>query len=299
MPQNPKISVIVPTRNRPQFLRQALESVQAQDYEAFECIVVDDGSQDFGATERVVRDLRDARFRVVQSRVASRLSVESLSRFEKGLALNAGIEEAATEWLAFLDDDDLYAPFRLSRGLVSVQARTDVRVAVARSGQFTIAPPTWRPPPTLRIRKVRNPLAHMMPHSSTWTLSRALAYDVGLFRPYGVLEDWEFFSRVWSAAQIWQDEAITVAIRRHNAVRDNYGLQARITMRQDLLRSGVLRPNWTSRAFQLYRLSQAESLAGKRLRAVTNALLSLVPIPYPRYVAQALRAMTRGRAPQP
>jgi glycosyltransferase involved in cell wall biosynthesis len=227
------------------------------------------------------------------------MNAENFSRFGKGQALNTGIEEATTDWLAFLDDDDLYAPYRLCRGLASVRTRADVRVTVARSGQFTVAPPAWRPAPTLRIRKVRNPLAQMMPHPSTWTLSRALAYDVGLFRPYGILEDWEFYSRLWPVAMIWRDEAITVAIRRHDAIRNNYGLQARIKMRRDLLKSGAIRPNRASRAFQLYRLSQNESRAGNHLGAIAAALMSLAPTPYPRYVAQAVRAMTRGLLPEP
>jgi glycosyltransferase involved in cell wall biosynthesis len=299
MRQTPQISVIVPTRDRPQLLRQALESVRTQDFEAFECIVVDDGSHEFGETARVVCDLHDARFRLIQSRVASTSDAGPGSRFAKGLAVNRGIDEATTEWLAFLDDDDLFAPYRLSRGLESVRSRPGVLVTVARSGAFTTAPPGWPPAPRLRLRRVRNPLARMMPHASTWTLSRSLAYDVGLFRPYGVMEDWEFYSRLWSVAAIWRDDATTVAIRQHDALRNNYGLEARIKMRQDLLRSGVLRPNLASRAFQLYRLSQAESRAGNHLGAVLDALMSLVPVPYPRYVVQAVRAVTRGVLPQP
>lgn len=292
--RNPKISVIVPTRNRPELLRQALLSVQAQDCDAFECIVVDDGSQDFTATEAVVRDLRDDRFRVLRSRIGPGLNVESASRFAKGLALNLGIEEATAEWLAFLDDDDLYAPYRLSRGLASLQTCPDMRFAVARNGHFSSKSPNWHSPSPIRLRKARNPLSEMMPHSSTWTVSRALAYDVGLFRPYGVLEDWEFYFKVAAVADIWRDEAVTVAIRRHNGVRENYGLQARIEMRRDLLRSGALRPTWGSRAFQLYRLSQLELLAGNKLRAAGAALQSLAPFPYPRYIRQVIRAAKHG-----
>lgn len=296
VPETPQISVIVPTRNRPQLLRQALNSIQVQDCEAFECIVVDDGSQNVGQTEQVVRDLQDARFRLVRSRDGSAL-VKPTLRFAKGRALNAGIEEATTDWLAFLDDDDVYAPYRLSRGLASVHTRANVLITVARSSEFSVTPPAWRQAAALRLRKVRNPLARMVPHSSTWTLSRGLAYDVGLFRPYGVLEDWEFYSRLWPLATIWRDEAVTVSIRSHDGARDNYGLKARVEMRRYFQKSGALTPNWASRAFQLYRLSQLESRAGNHVRALTDALLSFVPIPYPRYVGQAIKAVRNSLRP--
>ncbi len=286
--------MIVPTRDRPELLRCALQSVRAQDCEDYECIVVDDGSRDFSATSRVVHELRDDRFRLIQSRDAQTSSAENLSRFGKGLAMNAGIEAATSDWLAFLDDDDVFAPYRLSRGLQSVVSQPEVRITVARAGQFSTEAPTWPPGTDVRLRKVRNPLAEMMPHASTWTLSRSLAYDAGLFRPYGVLEDWEFYSRLCSLTAIWKDEAVTSAIRRHDGVRSNYGLHARIAMRRTLVRSGALSPNRASHAFQLYRLSLLEMRAGFNRDAAGHALRSLVPVPYPRYVRQALRALLHG-----
>jgi glycosyltransferase involved in cell wall biosynthesis len=273
-------------------LRQALESVQAQDFTDFECIVVDDASDNVGATEHVVAALDDRRFRVVRSRSAASSSRESLSRYARGLALNIGVEQSSAPWLAFLDDDDLYAPYRLSRGVATTRERPGVRITVARSGAFSSSEPVWDRLPELRLTRVRNPLAQMIPHSSTWMLSRSLAYDVGLFRPYGAMEDWEFYSRLWAIAEIWRDEATTVSIRRHDGVRHNYGVEARIRMREDLLRTGSLRPNRASFAFQLYRLSQLKSQCGDHVGAVSAALRSLIPVPYPRYVGQTVRAVT-------
>lgn len=291
--------MIVPTRDRAELLRCALQSVQAQDCDDYECIVVDDGSRDFDATSRIVRDLHDDRFRVIQSRDARSSSAENLSRFGKGLALNAGIEAAASDWLAFLDDDDVFAPYRLSHGLQSVESQPGVRITVARAGQFSTAVPAWSRPTDARLRRVRRPLAEMMPHASTWTLSRSLAHDAGLFRPYGVLEDWEFYSRLCPLTDIWKDDTVTSAIRRHEGVRNNYGLHARIAMRRALLRSGALSPNRASHAFQLYRLSLLELRAGLHRDAAGHALRSLLPVPYPRYVRQTLRTAVQAlrRAP--
>jgi glycosyltransferase involved in cell wall biosynthesis len=294
--QPPEISVVVPTRDRSHFLREALLSVQAQDFAAFECIVVDDGSRDINATLGVVRDLHDDRFRLIQSRIGPSPGNGRSLQFAKGLAVNTGIEAATADWLAFLDDDDRYAPYRLSRGLASVHAQPNVRVTVARSAQFRAGPPRWpessRVPP--RLRRIRKPLARMMPHSSTWTLSRAAAYEVGLFRPYGTLEDWEFYSKLCAHAPIWYDDAVTAAIRLHDGTRDRYGLTDRVKMRRLLRKTGALSPDLASRAFQLYRLSQLESRAGQHARAVTHAVLALAPVPYPRYLVQTIRAVARA-----
>lgn len=294
MPHSPRISVIIATRNRPQLLEQALESVRRQDLADFECIVVDDASQDFSATESVVHRLHDPRFRVIQSRDVRKTSAESLARYGKGLALNIGIEQAASDWLSFLDDDDLYAPYRLSRGLQSLEAQPGARVVVARSSHFAGPPPEWSPEPPLKVHRLNNPMAQMMPHFSGWTLSRALAYEAGLFRPYNLLEDWEFYAQLRTLTTIWCDDATVSAIRRHDGARNNYGLHARVEMRQRLIQTGALCPNWSSRAFQMYRLSLLELNAGYHLGAVAHAMGALFPVPYPRYVRQAVRALADG-----
>lgn len=89
------ISVIVPTRNRPRFLRRALDSVLAQRVPAEEVIVVDDASSD--ATETVVRSYRDA----------SICYLKLSERRGAAHARNMGIQAAKGPYLALLDDDDV------------------------------------------------------------------------------------------------------------------------------------------------------------------------------------------------
>jgi len=80
-------------------LKQAVESVLAQDFEDFECIVVDDGSTD--DTSEVLRS-----YPVV--------SVVQQSHRGVSAARNAGIKAATGELIAFLDSDDLWLPQKLS-----------------------------------------------------------------------------------------------------------------------------------------------------------------------------------------
>ena len=101
-----EISVVLPFRNAARFLPEALASLQRQDFEDFEVVMVDDGSADEGpsAASRFASD--DGRFRLVPSR-------------GRGLvpALNTGLAEASGRWIARLDADDRCHPSRLGRQL--------------------------------------------------------------------------------------------------------------------------------------------------------------------------------------
>ena len=99
------VSVIVPTRNRRTLLAMTLRSVLRQRDVGFEVIVVDEGSTD--DTAEFLAALDDPRVRVIRHDDALGLSA----------ARNRGAAEARGDWLAFIDDDDLWAPDKLARQL--------------------------------------------------------------------------------------------------------------------------------------------------------------------------------------
>jgi glycosyltransferase involved in cell wall biosynthesis len=94
----PKVSVIIPTYNRRDFVREAVASVLAQTYGDFELLVVDDGSDD--DTAAVVREFDGVRYVFQPNRGVS-------AARNRGAALSGG------ELLAFLDSDDLWQPRKL------------------------------------------------------------------------------------------------------------------------------------------------------------------------------------------
>jgi glycosyltransferase involved in cell wall biosynthesis len=101
----PDVSVVVPTRDRAGRLAQTLQTALAQRGVALELIVVDDGSTD--ETMDLLAAIDDSRLRVVS--LASSQGVST--------ARNSGIAAATGSWIALLDDDDLWAPDKLSRQL--------------------------------------------------------------------------------------------------------------------------------------------------------------------------------------
>jgi glycosyltransferase involved in cell wall biosynthesis len=102
------VSVVVPTHDREHFLRQTLRSIQLQRDVDLEIVVVDDGSPS-GQVEAVVADLGDDRIRVLRNDIAQGVSG----------ARNRGVAEARGSWVAFCDDDDLWAADKLAEQLAA------------------------------------------------------------------------------------------------------------------------------------------------------------------------------------
>lgn len=94
-------SVIIPTYNRPELLKDAIQSVIDQTFSDFELIIVDDHSTD--NTKEVVDSFCDERIKYFLNDHAK----------GPGGARNAGLFRAKGEWVAFLDSDDMWLPKRL------------------------------------------------------------------------------------------------------------------------------------------------------------------------------------------
>ena len=95
----PMFSVIIPTYNRADLIRAALDSVFAQEFKGYEVIVVDDGSTD---STREILESYDNRIRLFTQ-----------GNKGPGAARNLGLEHATGEYVTFLDSDDLWFPWTL------------------------------------------------------------------------------------------------------------------------------------------------------------------------------------------
>ena len=98
----PAVSVIITNYNYEQYVRDAIQSVVAQDYPNFECVIVDDASTDrsFELIMEYLNQLDDERFRCL------RLGKNS----GQMAAFKAGLENTTGQFVGFLDADDLYFP---------------------------------------------------------------------------------------------------------------------------------------------------------------------------------------------
>ncbi len=107
----PKISIIIPLFNRPEFIKETLNSLIAQTYKKWEAIIIDDGSTDNSVQEVDKIAKKD-----------NRIKLYKRNRNPKGAQTcrNIGIEKASGEYLIFLDSDDLLKPFALQQRIETI-----------------------------------------------------------------------------------------------------------------------------------------------------------------------------------
>ena len=103
MNQSPAISVILPVYNAEAYVREAVESILAQSFTDFECIIINDGSTD--GSGAILRELaaRDTRIVLVEQPNEGLVS-----------ALNKGLEMARADLIARMDADDVSMPERFA-----------------------------------------------------------------------------------------------------------------------------------------------------------------------------------------
>ncbi len=93
---SPYFSIVLPTCNRVQFIKEAIESVLLQTFDNWELFVINDGSQD--GTDKEISQYASDKVRIINLTDNNGVSH----------ARNCALELASGKYIAFLDDDDLY-----------------------------------------------------------------------------------------------------------------------------------------------------------------------------------------------
>jgi glycosyltransferase involved in cell wall biosynthesis len=182
------VTAVVPTHDRVALLRTTLRTLLWQRDVAIDVVVVDDGSrQDVSA---VLDELADPRVRLLRNEVACGVSA----------ARNRGAAEARGRWLAFCDDDDLWAPDKLIRQLRAAAASSDAgwsyggAVHVNRDLRITSAK---RPPPGEQLFRAL-PRWSTMPGGSSNAIVRAdVFHEAGGWDETLInLADWDLWAKL-------------------------------------------------------------------------------------------------------
>lgn len=117
---SPLVSVVIPSFNRLDYLLRAIESVLNQTYSKTEIIVVNDGSTEEGYLEhKYIKDIKQINLEQNQ---------KIINGFGPGNIRNFGINKASGEWIAFLDDDDLWLKDKLEIQLNHLKG-TDLKMS--------------------------------------------------------------------------------------------------------------------------------------------------------------------------
>ena len=203
----PGVSVVVPTHNRRDLLEETLDSVFEQRGVFVEVIVVDDGSSD--DTSTFLASVPDPRLRTIVHE--NSLGVAT--------ARNTGLRAASKPWVAFIDDDDLWAPEKLATQVSAMERSGDARWPCSAAIIINEHRLPIRHQPPLARRDLAEVLLarNVIPGGASGVVAATdLAREVGGFDPrFSVLADWDFWIRLGLASPVATVSRVLHAYRIH------------------------------------------------------------------------------------
>ncbi|PHJ64571.1 glycosyl transferase [Nostoc linckia z18] len=222
----PIVSVVIPTRNRPQIVVRGAKSALSQTLQSIEVIVIVDGPD--RQTVDALSQIGDPRLRVI----------ELPQNIGPSGARNTGVREAKGTWIAFLDDDDQWLPQKLERQLELATSSTYEFPVVA--SRFISRTPKGDFICPRRLPQASEPLSEYLfvrnsffkgegcIQTSTLFVKKELMEKMPLEEKFPRHEDWEWLLRVNAmenaqilfvpeAMAIWHSE---MGIKRLSNVHD-------------------------------------------------------------------------------
>lgn len=210
--KSPVVSVVLPTFNRLEYLRIAVESVYAQTFPEWELIIADDGSDE--ETRAYLRALENPpHVRIIW---LSHCGIP-------GAVRNAALREARGEYIAFLDSDDQWMPMKLERQIAALRAHGDCHWSytgyfrIDASGELNSSAGYEQ-----RIRYRGAILEHLLVNAvDIWTpavvVERRLLAQVGGFDEELLLfEDYDLWLRLASQSEIHLLDEPLICVRSHD-----------------------------------------------------------------------------------
>lgn len=207
----PRVAVVIPVRDHPEYLAESLASVFRQTYESIEVIVVDDGSTE---------DLSPA-----LAPWGDRIRLERQPATGVAAARNRGVSVATAPVIAFHDADDLMEPIRISTLMARLESDPALEVVFGNgvcidAGGTALGPVI---PPRQARSLVRRglPLDELMRRSVVYLqaslIRRGVLDELGGFPPLPAGSDWWFFLRCALRAPLAYVDASLFRYRQHGA----------------------------------------------------------------------------------
>ena len=206
------VSVILPTYNRLQYLRQAIESVLAQTFTDWELIIADDGSDEETRTYlKTCESLPGVRVMLLP-----RLG-------NPGAVRNVALRETRGEYIAFLDSDDLWMPWKLELQLAALCASPDCQwsytgyIPINHAGDSI----KFKPNPRLALHagQIFEHLMRLQVNIATPTVmvrKQLLERAGGFDEQQGLYEDYQLWLRLSLMAKNCVLKQPLTCVRRHD-----------------------------------------------------------------------------------
>jgi glycosyltransferase involved in cell wall biosynthesis len=288
------VSIVIPTLDRTTLLARTLVRVLSQSDVDLEVLVIDDGSTPAAATTPNLRPLlADARIRVVRHDQTKGVAA----------ARNTGIAAATAPWLAFLDDDDLWASNKLATQLGALADRPDCTWSY--TGDVTLD----EDPSVLWITEgpagqgidVRLLQKNAVPGgaSSVVAATTAVKEAGGFDESFSVLADWDLWIRLsqLGCAAAVRDPLVGYVKHRQGMSFDTRRSLAEFGRLEEKYRSVRQSRNVEIDALSYLRyISDLECRAGRRWSAAAHRFQIGMPRMGPRSVARTMATLVSPTA---
>lgn len=213
-----KVSIIIPTYNRANYIGQTIKSALSQTYSDYEIIVVDDGSTD--NTKEVIAQYNG--------------KVRYFYQENKGptVARNLGINKSSGEYIAFLDDDDMWLPEKLEKQVRVLDA--DPRIGFVCCASYVIDDKNnemliWKRNKELTKATFENLYERNFVYNLTVLIREGCIKEVGgLDETLLVSADYDLWLRVAKKHEFYYiDEPLTKYRLHENNLSKNYNVRLR------------------------------------------------------------------------
>jgi glycosyltransferase involved in cell wall biosynthesis len=223
-----EVSVVIPSYNHEEYIKEAIQSVLNQTYKDIELIVVDDGSTD--NSPRVLSELKHERVKIVfQNNQGAHA------------AINLGLSLANGKYLAILNSDDVYYPQRIEKALDVLQKNPQVGLVSSyleiinaegihldiKQGYHTCHPWTLDKPEksfrSLESSKLALLTENYLASTSNFIFPRILYKKIGGFKPLRYTHDWDFALRIARESEIYliREPLLKYRVHQRNTIRED------------------------------------------------------------------------------
>ena len=207
MANNKLVSIIVPCYNQSQYLNEALESVLQQFYKDWECIIVNDGSED--STEEIAKKwvTKDVRFKFINQ------SNQGVSA-----ARNAGIKSSKGRFVLCLDADDLISEDYVQLAVDAFSTKPNLSLVYSEAEKFGEQNGKWDLPEFSLQRMAESNIIFNAAFFKKADWESVGGFDENMKQG---LEDWEFWIHLLKdGAQVYQIQKVCFFYRINKQSRN-------------------------------------------------------------------------------
>lgn len=207
MTSNPNVSIIIPVYNGSNYLKEAIDSALAQTYTNIEIIVVNDGSNDNGATEEIAKSY------------GNKIKYYKKENGGVATALNLGIKKMTGEYFSWLSHDDMYYQDKIEKQIKFLANRDNKKVflysnySILRDGQITPIVHNHE----MLIRKSKYSLLRGCVNGITVLIPKTILDEMGEFdEKLRCTQDYEYWRRIEAKYEFIHMEDVLSITRLHS-----------------------------------------------------------------------------------